>query len=115
VGSRLWAARSDGLWWRDVSLLNAPRTPVAARLRLLGAHPVAGDEATLAFRLAAPARATVELFDVGGRRARSETREAGAGEHRVALDLRGLPAGAYLARLAAAGRVETLRFVRVTP
>ncbi len=113
----LWAARGDGLWSSPTSALSAPPHAIAARpglgLAHAGRHP-ARDQARVRFTLPAATRAALDLYDVGGRRLdRGVVAELPAGEHHVALDLRGLAAGVYFAQLAADDRVETLRLVRM--
>jgi len=113
-GNRLWASRVDGLWHRDVSTLDAPPpAPRAGALAVRGAHPVRGGEAFLGFGLAAAGAVRLEVFDAVGRRVREARRELPAGSHEIVVDLRGLAPGVYHARLLAAGREESLRFVRL--
>lgn len=66
---------------------------------------------TLAFRLPAADRATLEVFDVLGRRVAVLAEGAfDAGRHTAAFDGSGLPSGAYLVRLVtASGTVRTQR------
>lgn len=113
-GGRLWAARFDGLWHRDVATLDAPPpAPRAGALAVRGGHPVRGGEAFFGFGLAAPGAVRLEVFDVSGRRVRGAGRDLPAGRHEIAVDLRGLAPGVYHARLLAAGRADALRFVRL--
>ena len=70
----------------------------------------AGARVTLAYGLPEPGGVRVEAFDALGRRVAvlaDGPREAGW--HQATLDATGLPAGVYLVRLAAAGRVLTQR------
>ncbi len=111
----LWAARADGLWRRPLDPVTGVRAVPdrALALRYASPQPARG-EARVRFALAAPSAATLELFDVQGRRVATALDEVlAAGEHEVALPLRGLAAGVYLARLRAEGRDETLRVVRL--
>lgn len=90
---------------------------VAGRaLRFLGAtpNPVQG-RASFAFELAEPGEASLEVFDLSGRRVHE--RDLGrvrAGMHRVEWDTRArggvLDAGVYFARLHAGGQTLTRRF-----
>lgn len=113
-GGRLWAARFDGLWYRDVSTLDAPPpAPRTGALAVRGAHPVRGGEAILGFGLVTGGEARLAVFDVAGRRMRETVLALPPGNHEVALDVRGLAPGMYLARLQAPGRDESLRFVRL--
>lgn len=81
----------------------------------LRAFPNPATSATrLAFSLAAPADVRLIVYDVLGREvARLAEGALAPGEHTLALDVRGLPAGTYLARLAAGERAETIRFTVV--
>ncbi len=113
-GNRLWAARADGLWYRDVATLDAPPpAPRAGALAVRGAHPVRGGEAIVGFGLAAGGEVRLEVFDVSGRRVRATELALPSGNHEVALDVRNLAPGVYLARLLAPGRNESLRFARL--
>ena len=68
-------------------------------------NPVTG-RATLAYDLLAPAEIAVSVVDVLGREVARPTASGQAGAHRVPLDVAGLPAGVYLARLSVDGRVR---------
>ncbi len=85
--------------------------PDARGLRL-GApapNPTTGT-AEIRFTLDAPSDATVTVVDALGREvARLAAGTFAAGEHRVAADLRGVPAGVYVVRLAAGAGVVTRR------
>lgn len=85
--------------------------PAAGTLRLdaPAPNPTAGP-AEIRFALAAPADVTVTVLDALGREvARLASGAFAAGEHRVAADLHGVPAGVYVVRLAAGASVETRR------
>jgi len=113
-GTQLYAARNDGLWIRGVPPLSAPPGGLQSglRLALAGPQPV-GDRARLTFLLTDETPATLELFDVQGRRASCRVEAAhGAGPHEVGLDMRALASGVYLARLTVGGASASLRLVR---
>lgn len=68
----------------------------------------------LAFDLPQPGRATLEVFDVTGRRvAVLFDEERPAGRHTVVWDAAGCASGVYISRLTAAGQVRTRRLVRL--
>lgn len=113
-GGALFAARADGLWRRTLESVSVPEAPRAhaPRLALVGAQP-AGERVRFRVELPAPALATLEVFDVAGRRmpgARSEWRPAGA--HEWEWDARALGPGVYHARLTVGGEHAVARFVR---
>jgi len=113
-GTQLYAARNDGLWIRGVPPLSVPGGGLQGglRLALAGAQPV-GDQARLTFLLADEAAATLELFDVQGRRAAPNIEAGhGAGPHEVVLDTHALASGVYLARLTVGGASSSVRLVR---
>lgn len=86
--------------------------PPRAVLALAGASPNPAPEALwVAFSLPAEGRATLELFDLGGRMiAHREVGGLGPGGHRVALsDSRHLAAGLYWLRLTRGDRVLTAK------
>jgi hypothetical protein len=92
--------------WIDVPAL-------ALALRGPAPNPVA---AAPVFTLSLPARgeATLEVFDVAGRRVRARrVGELAAGEHRMALEGPGLAPGLYLAQLSFGGSSVRARFVVV--
>lgn len=111
----LWAFfNADGAWTLDVPRAAPPAPPRLA----VTPNPAAGP-ARIAWTMAAPARATLEVLDVGGRRiATLFEGEAAEGPHarswsgRDALG-RAAPPGVYLARLVTPGAVSTARIVRV--
>jgi hypothetical protein len=113
-GTQLYAARSDGLFIRGVPPLSVPGDGLQSglRLALTSSQPV-GDLARLTFLLAGEATATLELFDVQGRRAAPRIEAGhGAGPHEVVLDTHALASGVYVARISAGGASESLRLVR---
>jgi hypothetical protein len=114
-GSELYAGRLDGLWHRSIDTVSVPgdRGPGALRFALAGPQPV-GDEVRFRFELPEAGRATIELFDVAGRRAPGRVDESwSSGPHEVSWSARDLGPGVYHARLTAGGRHEVLRLVHV--
>ena len=86
--------------------------PRPAVLSLAGAFPNPSEgELEVGFSLAGAEAASLELFDLRGRRvAVREVGALGSGEHRVRIEeARGLPAGVYLVRLRQHGRVLTAK------
>jgi len=109
---QLFAARGDGLWRREQPPLAVP--PVIAtrvKLALAGPQPFA-DRATFRLELPQAGEATLELFDVLGRRTGVRvTRGWPAGPSTVSLDARDLAPGVYAARLVAGAAHAELRIV----
>ncbi|MEO5987554.1 MAG: glucoamylase family protein, partial [Candidatus Eisenbacteria bacterium] len=85
----------------------------ALRLVLGSANPTHG-ATQLRYRLVAPVRMRLEVFDVAGRLVEvlAEGDQA-AGEHAATFRGAGLPGGLYLVRLEAAGQIRTQRIVRL--
>jgi hypothetical protein len=114
-GDDLYAARSDGLWIRPLASTTSV-DPLPSRNLLhfaLNGQPVR-DAARFRFELPIAASASIELFDLTGRRAAD--RIAGvwsAGPHELTVDVRSLRAGVYAARLTAGSTHETVRLVRL--
>ena len=113
-GSTLYAARGDGLWRRSAGAVSAGG-PAPSRLSfaVAGSQPF-GDRAHLRFELAEPGSASIEIFDVHGRKV-GDTIEGSwtAGPHIVAVDATQMSPGVYAAVLRANGARESLRLVRV--
>lgn len=87
----------------------APAPAGAFRLDAPFPNPATG-VATVAFSLPAPSDVRLEAFDVLGRRVATVAEGVHtAGPHRASFDTSGLPAGVYVVRLAAEGRVATAR------
>ncbi|MBN2537278.1 T9SS type A sorting domain-containing protein, partial [candidate division WOR-3 bacterium] len=85
--------------------------PAATPVRLLvGPNPVAVGHATLRYSLPAAGAATVSLFDASGRSVLSRG-FAAARDGALELDVRGLGAGIYLARLESGARAATVKLV----
>jgi len=111
-GSDLYAARSDGLWIRSETTSVGTNPEVGLRFALAG-QPVR-DVARFRFDLPSAGGASLELFDVMGRRAAD--RIAGfwsAGPHELTVDAHGLRPGVYCARLTSGNTHQILRLVRV--
>ena len=86
--------------------------PRPAVLSLAGAFPNPSEgELEVGFSLAGAEAASLELFDLKGRRvAAQEVGALGPGEHRLRIEeARGLPAGVYLVRLTQQGRKLTTK------
>jgi hypothetical protein len=114
-GGRLWAARSDGLWWRGATLdaPTPPSAPAGPALALVGRQPV-GRVARVRFTLSEASDVTLALYDATGRRLlRALDGPRAAGTHEAALDLGALGPGVYFVRLNAGGRADALRLVRL--
>lgn len=109
----LFAARADGLWVRRATT-SVPEAggPDALRVALAGPNPVR-DVARFRFQLPHAGDATLELFDVAGRRTASRvTGFYGAGAHETSVDAARLAPGVYGARLTSGGASVTTRVVR---
>ena len=77
----------------------------------LSAYPNPADRvATLRFAVAEEAEATLVVYDALGREVARPVDGAVSGVVEAALDASALPAGLYVARLAAGDRMETVRF-----
>ncbi|MEM0963689.1 MAG: T9SS type A sorting domain-containing protein [Bacteroidota bacterium] len=81
-------------------------------LTLAGPNPTRGQTA-LAITLRQPATVRVTIHDVTGRVARTLDATLAAGTQRIDLDMGGLPAGAYLARVVADEGLATVPLVLV--
>jgi photosystem II stability/assembly factor-like uncharacterized protein len=115
AGGNLYAARGDGLWRRPIGSVAVDGGPAPAPLRfaLASSQPV-GDRARLRFDMPRAGEASVEVFDVHGRRVGD--RMAGSwspGPHEISLDATSLAPGVYCAALTAGGTREIVRIVRV--
>lgn len=114
-GSDLYAGRLDGLWHRTIDSVSVPsdRDLRSLRFALAGPQPVR-DDVRFRFELREPGRATIEVFDVAGRRTPGGVDASwSAGPHEVSWSARGLDPGVYHARLTAGARQEVVRLVRV--
>lgn len=114
VGNDLYAARADGLWLRSTATVSVPVAGAHAglRLALAGAQPV-GREVRLRFEMPEAGDATIEVFDLAGRRAaRLSQPSLAAGPHEVAWNARDLAPGVYAVRLSAVHQQDVVRIVR---
>jgi hypothetical protein len=115
VGTDLYAGRTDGLWRRSTATVSVPGNGARAGLglALAGAQPTARD-VRLRFNLPEAGNASVEVFDVAGRRvAQLAQPSLSAGPHEVSWSARDLGPGIYAVRLTAGQRQEVVRLVRV--
>lgn len=109
----LLAARSDGLWRRDLTSLDAPVPAPRAPLALRASTPMRRGGR---LRLSVPSAASLQLdvLDVQGRRvARWFEGTLPAGEHDLEVEAGDLAPGLYLARARAGGEAAVSRFVRL--
>jgi photosystem II stability/assembly factor-like uncharacterized protein len=111
----LYAARGDGLWRRPLGSVSVAggAAPASLLFALLSEQPV-GDRARLRFDMPRAGEASLEIFDVQGRRVGD--RIAGswsAGAHELSFDTSRLAPGVYCAALTANGVREVARLVRV--
>lgn len=115
LGNTLYASRFDGLWrWPldDVAGVPPSRAP-RLKFAIAGAQPVR-DVVRFHFELPAAGRATIDVFDLAGRRVASSIEGTfAAGTNEIAWDARALAPGVYHARLNAGAQAETARLVRV--
>jgi outer membrane protein assembly factor BamB len=89
----------------------APRKPYAFALEQARPNPCRG-EARIAFTLAEAGAATIDLYDLCGRKVRTLLkRSLPAGENDVAVDLAGLSPGVYVYRLRAGDDAAARRLV----
>jgi hypothetical protein len=109
----LYAGRADGLWRRPTGAVSVPiiATRVDMGFGILGRQPV-GNNVRLRFDLPQSGNASIEFFDVMGRRASAPLEQSwSAGPHVVSFDASQLSAGVYQARLTSSGRSEVVRLV----
>jgi hypothetical protein len=94
----------------NVSVMAKGRSAPAA-FTLASSFPnPANDKATIAFSLATPGHARIDLFDVTGRKiATVADGDYGLGEHTIAINTNGLAAGVYVYRLEAGGLTAAKR------
>jgi hypothetical protein len=103
------------LWRRSIGTLSVPgeRTHAGLALAIAGAQPVAQD-VRLRFNLPEAGNATIEVFDIAGRRAAELAQPSlSAGPHEASMSASGLDPGVYAVRLTAGRRQEVVRLVRV--
>lgn len=113
-GDNLYAARGDGLWRRPIGTVSVvDGGHIGLRFALAGPQPF-GDQARLRFDLPVAGPASIEVFDLLGRR--TGDRIEGwwsSGPHEVSLDARRMSPGVYAALLTAEGTHEVVRLVHV--
>ena len=115
VGTELYAGRADGLWRRSTSTVSVPGNGGGAGLGLAiaGAQPAAQD-VRLRFTMPEAGNASIEVFDVAGRRAAELAQGSlSAGPHETSWSARELGPGVYAVRLTVGQRQEVVRLVRV--
>ena len=115
VGTELYAGRADGLWRRSTSTVSVPGNGGRAGLGLAiaGAQPAAQD-VRLRFNMPEAGNASIEVFDVAGRRAAElEQGSLSAGPHELSWSAGELGPGVYAVRLTVGQRHEVVRLVRV--
>jgi len=111
-GAVLYAARFDGLWRRPLDAVSAPPpAPTGLRIAIAGAQPVR-DAVRFRIDLPTATHASIDVFDVRGRRVARLEGTWDAGTRHVPWDARALTPGVYHARLEAGGAVDAVRFVR---
>jgi hypothetical protein len=111
----LYAGRLDGLWLRSAGTLSVPGRgqPTGLRFALAGPQP-ARDNVRFRFELPEPGSASIEVFDVTGRRTTDRVQRSwSAGAHEVSWNARDLSPGVYEALLTAGGRHEVVRLVHI--
>ena len=118
-GDRIWAARTDGLWYRQLGpVLDAeePALPGLEEIALDAPYPNPFTRSiTLPFRLSDAGPVALHVYDVTGRRVRTLFEGVmTSGTHEVALEATGLPGGVYLIRLQT-GRGARSRPVTLIP
>ena len=113
-GSLLYAARTDGLWFRSIGTVSVGGgEPGRLRFALAGRQPVR-DAARFHLDLPRAGAVAIEVFDLAGRRTAERIEDfRSAGSQEVTLDTRALAPGVYLARVTAGGASESARMVRV--
>ena len=114
-GTELYAAQADGLWRRATSTVSVPggEAPSALCFAIAGPQPV-GDAIRFRFELPEAGNASIEVFDVAGRRAATPVEGSwSAGAHEVSWNARELGPGVYEALLNAGGRHQVVRLVHV--
>ncbi len=114
-GDELYAGRADGLWRRSTATVSVPGGGERGRLRfaLAGPQP-AHDVVRLRFELPQAGLASIDVFDVSGRRVADVTRGTwSAGAHEVAWDAHDFGPGVFEARLTAPGAHEVVRIVHI--
>ncbi len=86
--------------------------PTAFSATLAGARPVR-TSLGVSVSLPSASEVTVDVYDVAGRRVAQTVSNEGAGQATLSLDVAGLPAGVYVARVRAGASATSLTFVHV--
>jgi len=110
----IYAGRLNGLWRRPLTTASVPPRPsTSLRFAISGAQPVR-DVARFSFALPEAGRASIEIFDMAGRRS-STALDASmpAGPHEIAWSAGDVSPGVYHARLRFGQRTEAVRLIRV--
>ncbi len=113
-GAMRWGTWGRGVWeYHTFNTTGAP-APAGPSIALAASRNPVRDLARLDWTLSQPGHVRLELLDVAGRRVQTlhdglET----AGEHSSTLDVRGLGAGVYFARLTAGAEIRSARVVVV--
>lgn len=114
--NRFYAARLDGLWYKQVptNSVGDPRTlPVSIVLEQNYPNPFNPGTA-IGYQLSKLSHVTLKVYDLLGREVATLVNdERPAGSHTVAFDAAGLASGVYLYRLTAGGQSLTRRMVVV--
>ena len=84
--------------------------PLAFSATLAGARPVR-TALGVSVSLPSASEVTVDVYDVAGRRVAQTVSSEGAGQATLSLDVAGLPAGVYVARVRAGASAASLTFV----
>ena len=114
VGTDLYGGMADGLFRRSTATVSVPPAVTRGGLRLALAESPVVHDVRLRFDLPEAGDATIEVFDVGGRRMRRLAEPAlGAGRHEVAWSASDLSPGVYTVRLVARSRQDVIHFVRL--
>lgn len=108
-GNRLWAARSDGLWYIDISSWTgigddpAPNLPAAYQLDQNYPNPF-NPATTIRYQLPAAGRVVLKIFNILGSEVATLIDEnKPAGEHSVEFDAGTLPSGYYIYQIKSNG------------
>jgi hypothetical protein len=115
VDTELYAGRTDGLWRRSGSTVSVPGGGSRPELGLAiaGAQPAVQD-VRVRFNMPEAGNASIEVFDVAGRRAAELAQPSlAAGPHEVSWSASDLGPGVYAVRLTVGQRQEVVRLVRV--
>lgn len=114
AGTDLFAAMTDGLYRRSTANVSVPPAVTDGGIRLALAEAPVVHDVRLRFEMPRAGDATIEVFDVGGRRVTRLAQPAlAAGRHEVSWSARDLAPGVYTVRLVAESRQAAIHFVRL--